>query len=428
MKLFKLLLQAQAGIALLAPITAVKANEVNLKDISNYSRKEIDVNIKSFGNYSTINPLLAGGEGMSHDHSGFSSDSFSSTTTMSGSASFTIGSIDNDEVNDPNQTDTITGQYSYNIDLNTSFNGEDNLYVGLIAGNGLDTGLHLESTNISTEDEITVDSIFYSFSLGNWDWAIGPKLDQNDLVATTTTKYSDSFYLGGVYPSNIWTLPGLTGAGFAVAREFDNGFNFGANLISLESHTSDGMLTNEGADVKTIMGGYNSERFGAGLIHTQYDDIFDVGDETAANILNSYGIGNLELATTEIGFYFKPIEKLTANIGTSFVDANIGIDSETFNDYSFSLDYEINENNTISAALVSMYFLNTNGQADYLGDVYELYLTRKLSDSISIRAGVESQNSNYDEGNGTTISNGGTADDWVLFNQTVYALETTFRF
>ena len=74
------------------------------------------------------------------------------------------------------------------------------------------------------------------------------------------------------------------------------------------------------------------------------------------------------------------------------------------------------------------YKINANGQADYLGDVYELYLTPYLSDSISIRAGVESQNSNYEEENGTSISNWGTGDYWVLFNQKVYALETTFRF
>ena len=69
MKLFKSLLVAPAALGLLAPMTAT-ANEVNLNEIANYSDIESIELTNSFDNDdSNLNPLLAGGEGLMHDHS-----------------------------------------------------------------------------------------------------------------------------------------------------------------------------------------------------------------------------------------------------------------------------------------------------------------------------------------------------------------------
>ena len=54
------------------------------------------------------------------------------------------------------------------------------------------------------------------------DVAVGPLLAQDDLVATTTTKYSDSFYFSGNGAGNNSTLPGIKGTGISMARVYDN--------------------------------------------------------------------------------------------------------------------------------------------------------------------------------------------------------------
>ena len=195
MKLFKSLLATQAVLSLLAPMTAA-ASEINLDEMNNYARNKSSskkqLNIKTFANEefatkkNTIKSIKA-------PINVFEAGSFSETTTLNGSVSFVIGGLTN---HDPVYTETseaINAHYSYSLDLNTSFNGEDNLFVGIEAGNASGL-LLLDSTNVvANTDQLSVSSIYYSFPFIEWDVAVGPLLAQDDLVATTTTKYSDSF-------------------------------------------------------------------------------------------------------------------------------------------------------------------------------------------------------------------------------------------
>ena len=127
MKLFQRLLVAPAALGLLAPVVA-NANEVNLNEIANYSDIE-SIEIKSFdNNESNLNPLLAGGEGLMDDYG--SEDSFSTTTSASFSVDMAIGAVDG------NAQETVGTAYGYQIDLSTSFTGEDALSVSLDAGSG----------------------------------------------------------------------------------------------------------------------------------------------------------------------------------------------------------------------------------------------------------------------------------------------------
>jgi len=424
MKLFKSLLLAPVTLGLITPI-ASSANEINYADLSKYSSSREIKNIREFNPAKQIEVDKSNLKSFELIPDNFEAGFFSSTTTMSASTSFVIGAIDNDRVYDATTTGAVTSHYSYDIDLNTSFNGDDNLYIGIEAGNA--STLFLDSSNIAT-DTLTVGSIFYSFPIGGWDVAVGPKLDQNDLVPTTTTKYSDSFYFGGSHPDNLYTLPGLTGTGISVSKVFENGINFGVNLTATEGSTDDGIFTKEGFDTKTVMVGYDGENFGGGLIHSKYDNIWGIGDQTAEYYLTYYGISNLALNSTSVGAYWLVNDKLTTNIGLEYIDANIGIDADIFTDITLSMDYEFNENNTFSAAYKSLHFLNTNGTADKVGDGFEFYYTHKMNDSMSSKIGLYYASPTTNDGDGTAIVNGGTGDDWVLYDQTVYAFETTFKF
>ena len=258
----------------------------------------------------------------------FEAGSFSETTTMSGSASFVIGGIRNHDLE--NYTDTseaINTHYSYSVDLNTSFTGEDNLFIGIETGNaGSGTTVLLDSTNVvANPDQLSVSSIYYSFPFIGWDVAVGPLLAQDDLVATTTSKYSDSFYLSGNGAgNNIWTLPGLKGTGIATAKVYDNGFNIGANLLSLTGNTT-GVLTEESTDMATLMAGYDAENFGGGIIYTKYDTIWGHHDQTAQYYLDYYGVSKLQLTAWQVGGYWTLKDKLTSNIGLEVIDADIGV-------------------------------------------------------------------------------------------------------
>ena len=96
MKLFQRLLVAPAALGLLAPMSAT-ANEVNLKEISNYSDLENFELANSFNNDELKeNTLLAGGEGLVDDHS--HDGGFSSTTSASFSVDFAIGAVDGKDV------------------------------------------------------------------------------------------------------------------------------------------------------------------------------------------------------------------------------------------------------------------------------------------------------------------------------------------
>ena len=100
MKPFKSLLLAPAAFGLLAPISAI-ANEVTISDFS-YS-EQIDIsNSLENGLETRMNNFEAGG--------------FSETTTMSGSASFQIGAVNESAI-----TEAVTATYSYDIDLSTTF-------------------------------------------------------------------------------------------------------------------------------------------------------------------------------------------------------------------------------------------------------------------------------------------------------------------
>ena len=115
MKLFQRLLVAPAALGLMAPLAA----NADISAVSNDSDLSSEVTqARVDGVEAQIGELMAG--------------QFSSSTKMSGKAAFITGYVDNDAETD---TDEITMQYMYQLNLNTSFTGEDNLYTRIKTGN-----------------------------------------------------------------------------------------------------------------------------------------------------------------------------------------------------------------------------------------------------------------------------------------------------
>ena len=184
MKLFQRLLIAPAALGLMSPLTA-NATEVNLNEIENYSNSESIEFVNSFDdNELNKTPLLAGGEGLVDTDS--YDGGFSETTTASFSADFAIGAVDGKGVTTSvtDGDETLQAVYGFQIDLNTSFTGEDSLDISLDAGNGLSTGALAEFDLNAGGDGLVVDGISYTFPLGNATAFVGDNTDGSMLFTT----------------------------------------------------------------------------------------------------------------------------------------------------------------------------------------------------------------------------------------------------
>ena len=280
MKLFQRLLVAPAALGLLAPMSVI-ASEVNLNVISNYSDYsdgEIELDSNSFNNNSTVSPLLAGGEGMVDNHN-HSSDSFSETTTASFSADMYLGAVDGGS---STSDDAVNATYSFQIDLNTSFTGEDSLDVSIDAGTSGAAGT-AEFDGNTAGDALTVDGLSYTFPLGDKTTAfVGDNVD-GSLLFNTACVY------GG--PSNTLDACGNVnsaidgGAGTAAGASFEIGNGFtGAIGYTGAGTTTGGVLTKEGNDSYAGQVSYAADSYGASVTYANVEST----DDTVYWGLNGY--------------------------------------------------------------------------------------------------------------------------------------------
>ena len=153
MKLFQQLLVAGASLSLIAPIAAQASDVVNLEEMNSYARsrkrKSSRLDSKTFIN--KVNEDIANLEGdinsLGVAQNEFEAGSFSETTTLDSSVVFAATAIDGANKVDSTASDDLQAMYTFTMNLNTSFTGDDNLYVRLRTGNGkVSTGSFYEKT------------------------------------------------------------------------------------------------------------------------------------------------------------------------------------------------------------------------------------------------------------------------------------------
>ena len=93
MKLFQKLLIAPALLGLFSPISA-SANELSLDEMSGYSSKDKVESITEFNPAEGLAITNSRVDGLEAKLNNFEAGSFSETTSMSGTASFQVGSVD----------------------------------------------------------------------------------------------------------------------------------------------------------------------------------------------------------------------------------------------------------------------------------------------------------------------------------------------
>ena len=176
MKLFQKILVASSAIGLIAPVAA-QATEImnsygdsetltprlNNKTFVNGANEDLD-SLKE--QLASLKKLV---EGLETQQSEFEAGTFSDTTTMNGKTIFTLGAVEYDD--DSGNSEAVQAYYSYTMNLNTSFTGDDNLYVRIKSGNGGDWttsktyGTYLSSAK-GNSDVLKIDKIWYQFPLG----------------------------------------------------------------------------------------------------------------------------------------------------------------------------------------------------------------------------------------------------------------------
>jgi hypothetical protein len=301
MKLFQRLLVAPAALGLISPIAA-NATEINLNEISNYSDVE---SIELANSFDSDQPneslLLAGGEGLADTDS--YDGGFSETTTASFSVDFAIGAVDGKGItttdSETNADEALQAVYGFQIDLNTSFTGEDSLDISLDAGNGAGTTplaeFDLNGANAAGADILAVDGVSYTFPLGNATAFVGDNTD-GSLLFTTACVY------GG--PSNTLddcanVTAGITGGGLSIGAsyDFDNGFTtaFGAQFVE------SGIATDETNDSYALNAAYTGDNYGVSIAYANVEDGNDNDTYTALNGYYSFNNGLNISAGYEIG-------------------------------------------------------------------------------------------------------------------------------
>ena len=299
MKLFQRLLVAPAALGLLAPISA-NANEVNLNEISNYSNVESIEFANSFNNNtSTESPLLAGGEGLMDDHDHGPEDSFSSTTSASFSVDMAIGAVDGNAT-----SEAVTTAYGYQIDLSTSFTGEDALSVSLDAGAGgaasgsSATALGELDLNAGG-DALTVDGITYSFPLGEKATVlVGDSTDGSALYSTACVYggFTNTLDDCGNY-SSAFTTTGTSSVGFSASYDIGNGFTGAIGYAGPGTSTS-GLMTKEGTDYYGGQIAYAADSYGASVTYANLES----SDDTTVWGLNGYYLPEGNLPSISVGY------------------------------------------------------------------------------------------------------------------------------
>ena len=210
MKLFQRLLVAPAALGLMAPLAA-NADISPVNNDSDFSAEVTQARVD--GLEAQLGELQAG--------------AFSSTTTLGGKAAFQTGYVDQ---GGSSTDDQVTMTYMYQLNMNTSFTGEDLLYTRIKAGNGTShwaetsngkkNGTYLSSGHLSDTDSanaLDVDKIWYQFPVGdNLQVWVGPLIENYYMLASAPSIYRPvlkQFALGGngtVYGSS--TKPGFGAA------------------------------------------------------------------------------------------------------------------------------------------------------------------------------------------------------------------------
>ncbi len=346
MKLFKSLLVAPATLGLLAPFAAT-ANEVTINDFN--AAEEIAVtNSRVDGLEARLNNFEAG--------------SFSETTTASFSTDFAIGSVDGLGATTalPDGNQTLQAVYGFQIDLNTSFTGEDSLDISIDAGNGASTGPLGEFDLNGGSDALTVDGVSYTFPVGGVTAIVGDNTDGSALFTTACVYGGPSNTLDDCGNVNAGITNG--GAMAGASYDFGNGFTAAVGYAGAETD----IMTKEGIDAYGANAAYTGDNYGVSVTYGLL--------ETGTNGVN-------ENTYTALNGYYSFDNGLNVSAGYEFGD--IGGAAASADE---SINYFLGFNGEVGPGELGAALGTSGGQIENQTEelMYEVYYSYPLNDGMTI--------------------------------------------
>jgi len=345
MKLFQQMLVAGASLSLLAPIAAQASDVVNLDEMNNYARS----NSKSsrFDNKTFINEVnedianLKGRvDGLEVKQNEFEAGSFSDTTTLSGSAVFAATAIDGASKVRTGATESLQTMYTYTMDLNTSFTGDDNLYVRLRTGNGKvvdandnsigsfyeKTAFYHTDTYSGGVDTLKVDKIWYTTPIGSsekWTATFGPKIENYYMYAAPVSIYRPGFHKAFKLGSLSGAYGASTKQGFGVKYVGDNGWSASSNIVSEGGATTAGLFTKEDGSKWDTMLAYTQDQYHVSLTLSQQDKDWSSFSYYATDAVAADSLSDATAYAARA--YWRPEES-----GTATPEISVGYDMISF--------------------------------------------------------------------------------------------------
>jgi len=378
MKLFKSLLIAPATLGLLAPMSAT-ANELNIAEVSSYSSSEEVQNISEFypKELAVTNSRV---DGLEVRMSEIEAGSFSETTTASFSADFYLGGVDGGTTatNDP-----FMATYGFQIDLNTSFTGEDSLDISLDAGNTSDdTTSVAEFDGNATADSLDVDGVSYTFPVGGATAFVADNGDASALFSVACTYGGPTNTLDDC--GNVNAAPSSGGTAAGASYDFGNGFTSALGFQTKNGEENLGLMTEESEEAYALNAAYSGDNYGVSVTYGNIEDGADGNDKYTAfngyytpdsdglpSISVGYEIGDddSKAANEEITSFFVGLQ--WDEIGPGSAGIALGHSSTAENDeeeymYEAYYSYPINDGMTITPVVYTKESA-TAGQDDATG-------------------------------------------------------------
>ncbi len=393
MKLFQQMLVAGASLSLFAPVASQASDFVNLEEMNSYSRSQtkssrLDSNTFTNEVSEDLAILKSRVDGLEVKQNEFEAGGFSDTTVMNGKAIFDIGAVENSS---GDLSEAVGFQYTYQLNLNTSFTGDDDLYVRLKTGNATDVfssktyGTYLSSSN-GNDDTIKVDKIWYSFPVGenNTVW-IGPKIENYYMHGATPSIYkpiTKQFKLGG----NGAAYGASTDSGIGWAYKGDNGFSLSSNVVSKQNKSTKGFLTDESKTNWSTQIAYTTDTYHLSLISA-----LKYNGWTDSYYTTSLGKARPNGNSTNYGLrgYWRPdsesqaVPEISAGYDISTVE---GQDSDT-DAYFVGLTWKdtFQADDKIGIALGQPQTAETDTVTPF---TWEAYYSYKLNDSVTVTPAV----------------------------------------
>ena len=261
---------------------------------------------------------------------------FSTTTKLSGLATFVVGGIAysgsgknniRDYLGQPvSPPENVTFNYDLQLTFDTSFTGKDLLRTNLRAGNfgtsvfggephalGNSSELEIAFEEDAGPNVVGIDKLFYQFPVGNQFTAtVGARVGQEDMLALWPSVYPADTVL------NVFTVNGAPaaysknlGAGAGLWWQ-NNGWSVSANYVSaLGSDSTKGLFTKESGATASVQLGYQQEQWGLAAIWSYVQPLTQFVPGTTPLVHGSIDHGEAVGAETNafgLSAFWQPLE------------------------------------------------------------------------------------------------------------------------